>query len=351
MLKKLLFATLFVITAFVVGGFLLPDEYHVERSVVVERPASVVFALLNSYKSFNQWSPWAARDPGAQYVFSGPEDGPGAKMSWKGDPRTLGEGWQEITRSEPNRRIEIYLDFGEQGIARSYYAIKEMPVAETADDNQFKTEVSWGFNTNVSEGKGIFGALMGRYFGLLLDKWVGADYQQGMSAFKQFAETLPATDFTGSRIEIVTAEAAEILFVSGISSQDASDIAQALGTAFAEIGSFMTENDIQINGQPMAITRSWDENGYRFDAALPVDQVPEVVTGNVQSGFSPAGKAVRYTHVGPYDAMLPAYEELASFMVANGLKEGPISWEHYISDPGDTLEAEIITHIYFLIEE
>ena len=212
MLKKLLFATLFVITAFIVGGFLLPSEYHVERSVVVERPASVIFALLNSYKSFNQWSPWAARDPEAQFVFSGPESGPGAKLSWKGDPRTVGQGWQEIIRVEPNNRIEMYLDFGEQGIARSYYTINELPAVETSTGSRFQTEVSWGFDTNVSEGKGVFGTLMGKYFGLFLDEWVGADYQQGLNAFKQFVETLPASDFAGSNIEIVIAEAVEILF-------------------------------------------------------------------------------------------------------------------------------------------
>jgi hypothetical protein len=37
-------------------------------------------------------------------------------------------------------------------------------------------------------------------------------------------------------------------------------------------------------------------------------------------------------------------------MAAHGLKEGRVSWEHYISDPGQTPAGEIITHIYFLIE-
>jgi effector-binding domain-containing protein len=229
--------------------------------------------------------------------------------------------------------------------------VNEVPAPQITPDSQQQTEVTWGFDTDVSEGKGVFGTMMGKYFGLFLDKWLGADYQQGMNAFKQFVETLPASDFAGSRIEIVTAEPVEILFVSGTSSQDASDIADALGAAFAEIGSYISENNIQMAGQPMAVTRSWDENGYRFDAALPVNQIPDDVAGNVQSGVSPSGRAVRYTHVGPYDQMLPAYEELASFMAANGLKEGPVSWEHYISDPGDTPAAEIITHIYFLIEE
>jgi effector-binding domain-containing protein len=104
-------------------------------------------------------------------------------------------------------------------------------------------------------------------------------------------------------------------------------------------------------GQPMAITRSWDENGYRFDAALPVSELPGVTTGKVQSGQSPAGRAARYTHTGPYDQMLDAYDQLAAYMAANGLRGGDVSWEHYISDPGETDPGDLVTHIYFLLED
>jgi effector-binding domain-containing protein len=34
-------------------------------------------------------------------------------------------------------------------------------------------------------------------------------------------------------------------------------------------------------------------------------------------------------------------------MAAHGLQEGTLSWEHYISDPGETPEQDLVTHIYF----
>jgi effector-binding domain-containing protein len=342
LLKKMSFALLFLLTAFVLGGFFLPHQFHVERSVSVDRPASVVFALLNSYQTFNEWSPWAARDPDASYALSGPESGAGARLSWKGDPRTVGEGWQEITVGDPSRRIDIQMDFGEQGRAQSYFDLTEQP------GNTF---ITWGFDTDISEGNGVLGTLVGKYFGLFLDKWVGADYEQGLQSFKQFAESLPPADFGGSVIDVVDAVPVDILYVSGDSSQESTDVATALANAYREISVFMTEQGIEIVGQPMAITRGWDENGYQFDAAIPVNQLPEETSGNVHAGQSPSGPAVRYTHVGPYDDMLSAYAELASYMAANGLSEGPMSWEHYISDPGSTPAEEIITHIYFLIQQ
>jgi effector-binding domain-containing protein len=339
-----MFAILFLLTAFVVGGFFLPVKHQVERSIEVDRPASVVFALLNSYKHFNNWSPWANRDPNATYAFSGPESGPGAKMSWSGDPRTVGQGWQEIIRSVPDKRIDIKMDFGEQGIANSFFELTSTPETKS-------TLLTWGFETDVSEGKGVLATLIGKYFGLFLEKWVGKDYEQGLASFKQFAESLPSTDFSGSAIELVSAEAVEILYVSGTSSQESSDVAQALAVAFGEIMSFITDQGIETAGQPMAITRGWDENGYQFDAAIPVNGLPDSGDGNVRIGYSPSGRAVRYTYLGPYDGMLSAYEQLASFMAANGLREGAVSWEHYISDPGNTPEEEVITHIYILIQE
>jgi effector-binding domain-containing protein len=114
--------------------------------------------------------------------------------------------------------------------------------------------------------------------------------------------------------------------------------------------SFMTANGITMAAQPMTITRAWDESGYDFDAAIPVHMAPVELTGKVQAGVSPSGRVVRVIHHGPYDHMMPTYEKLAAYMGAHGLREGPVSWEQYISDPGVTPSDELITHIYFLID-
>jgi len=55
-------ATLAVL--YVVGGMLLPSEQHVERSIVVNTDPAEVFSLVNDYREFNKWSPWATVAPG-----------------------------------------------------------------------------------------------------------------------------------------------------------------------------------------------------------------------------------------------------------------------------------------------
>jgi len=309
---------------------------------VIERPASTVFVLLNSYETFASWSPWAERDPQTQYVFSGPDSGVGARMSWSGNPRLVGTGWQEITASEPYSRVQMHLDFEQQGAADSYFQIDEIPAG---------VNLTWGFDTDLAEGQGMFGGLLARYFGLFFDKWIGTDYEQGLARLKVFAESLPASEFSDLDVEIVEVEALDILYISQNANLNSLEFTASLTAAYKEISLFMTEKDIELVSQPMAISSDWDEQGYQFDAAIPVLMQDVELSGNVRSGRSPSGRAVRVVHRGSHDRMAPSYEKLAAYMAAHGLSEGRISWEHYISDPNETPENELITHIYFLIDD
>ena len=315
---------------------------HVERSIEIDRPDSTLFTLLNSFATFSTWSPWSERDPSIIYQYSGPASGTGARINWSGDPRLSGSGWQEIIESKPSSLVRMQLDFDQQGRANSYFQI---------DPSASGTLVTWGFDINLVEGQGFFGSLLARYFGLFFDRWIGTDYEQGLVRLKAFAESLPATDFSGLEVEIVEAEPLDILYIVTDSRSEAGGVAASLAIAYQEITSFMAEHSIEIQAQPMAITRSWDARDYEFDAAIPVLTTDVELSGNVRAGKSPSGRAVRVVHRGPYDRMSPSYEKLSAYMAVHGLKEGRVSWEHYISDPGQTPADEIITHIYFLIEQ
>ena len=113
-MQKLLIFLLLLVVVFFGAGMFLPSQIHVERSIVINRPAATVFTLLNSYRTFNRWSPWAQQDPGAVFTFSGPDSGVGARMSWVGDPAMTGTGYQEIVSSTPYEHLGIKLDFGAQ---------------------------------------------------------------------------------------------------------------------------------------------------------------------------------------------------------------------------------------------
>jgi len=340
MLKKLLYSIVIIILIFLSVGLFLPRDIHIERSVSINRPAPLIFAMLNGYASFNTWSPWAARDPSAQYTLSGPATGVGAQMAWEGDPRLTGKGRQEIIESVPPELIRIRFQFESQGEAIMYYRLHEQSGV---------TKVEWGFDTDVTRGQGLFGGIMARYFGLFFDRWLGTDYEQGLANLKRLAESLPSADFSDLEVEILEVEPQTILYIESVSSQAPDNIAISLADAFRELTSFIAENELQRSAQPMAISRAWDESGYSFDAAIPVVSADLPPTGNVKIGQSPAGSVLRVIHRGAYDEMMPTYEKISAYMGAYGLEDAGISWEQYISDPGATPTEELITHIYFLL--
>ena len=340
-MKKVGFVLLFLIATFVVTGFLLPKQVHIERSITIERPATMMFELLNSYRHFNEWSPWAKRDPNALFTISGPESGVGARMSWVGEPQLVGSGWQEIVASKPFEQINIKLDFDAQGIADTGFTL-----VKQGDG----TAVTWFFDSDLTEGVNFLDSFLARYFGLLFDRWVGGDYETGLANLKDYAESLPVSDFSQLEIERVGVTAQRILYVTTNSSQDPADIAIAMAEAYAEISAFMNEAGIVMSGQPMAITRTWEEGSYQFDAAIPVEFIPPDLTGNIESGLSPEGPAVRAVHHGAYDQMMPTYTKLAAYVSAHGLRQGQVSWEHYITDPASSTQTDVITHVYIMLE-
>ncbi len=342
MLRKLLYAIVSIIVIFLVVGLFLPRNVHIERSISIDRPASMIFAILDSYASYNTWSPWSERDPSAKFSISGPKSGVGAALAWDGDPRLTGKGRQEIIESIPYSLIRIRFQFDNQGEAIMFYTLQE---------TNGVTEISWGFDTDVSSGQGLFGGIMTRYFGLFFDRWLGSDYEQGLANLKRLAESLPRADFSRLEVEILQVEPQTILYIESVSSQAADDIAEALADAYREISAFIVEHGLQVSAQPMAISRGWNDSGYSFDAAIPIAAAEVELSGNVRIGETPAGRVLRVIHRGGYNQMMPTYEKISAYMGVHGLQESGISWEQYISDPGNTRTDELITHIYFLLKE
>jgi uncharacterized protein YndB with AHSA1/START domain len=154
-------------------GFALPRTVDVERSIVIAAQPEDVFPYLNSLKMFNQWSPWAGYDPDTVYVFSGPETGKGAKSEWSSDHPNVGSGSQEITESQPNTLVRTNLDFGAEGVAHGYYKLSSVEAG---------TLVIWGFETDMGASP------VGRYMGLMMDKWVGGDFEVGLANLKTLVE-------------------------------------------------------------------------------------------------------------------------------------------------------------------
>ena len=164
-LRKIVLALVVLVVLLAGVGMLLPRQVHVERQIVIDAPRATVYAVVGGYKQFNKWSPWAGIDPNAKYQVEGPEFGVGAKQSWVGNPKTVGSGSQEIIEAEPVRRVKSRLEFGENPPATAEFVLAPEGSG---------THVTWNFDSNMGAGP------VGRWFGLMMDRLIGPDYEKGL---------------------------------------------------------------------------------------------------------------------------------------------------------------------------
>lgn len=171
--------TILMILVLLVAGLAVfiatrPDEFRVERSTLIQAPAESVFAKVNDFRQWPQWSPWAKRDPAMQVAYAGAEQGVGATQRWAGN-KEVGKGSATIIDSVPAERVVIQLEFIEPFQASNTAEFRFQPEAGG-------TRVSW----SMSGRNGFMGKAMGLIFNM--DKMVGGDFEQGLASIKALAE-------------------------------------------------------------------------------------------------------------------------------------------------------------------
>ena len=335
--QKFLYVIGALVALLIVVGLLLPRHSRVEVSTLVDAPPATVFALVNDFRRVDLWSPRTANDPNARVLFSGPNRGVGATVTWDGV--IAGSGTQTIVESRPHEHVATTINPGEPGEARTWFDI------EPGEGN---TRVTWGF----AHDHGL--NLVGRYFALLLAGVVKREFETGIAALKDLAESLPRTDFGDLDVEHVIVEPQQIAYLPTTSLPEPAAISEAMGKAYFEILSFIDARGLVEAGAPMSIVRGFAGSQLRFDAAIPVGGVTAETArdgATVKLGQTYSGPAIRVRHVGSYRQLGSTHRKIAAYLAALGLERNGDAWETYISDPTRVPEAELLTDIYYPVRE
>ena len=174
MAKNLLKILVMFTLVFVIVVIAQPCRFSVGRSITINAPASVIFALVDDQQQWERWSPWAKLDPTAKFTYGESHAGLGSHAYWDGDAQ-IGKGSSTITESIPDQRIVFTLDI-------------EKPM-KTVDTLEFTfapagkaTEVTW-----TMEGNNDF---MGKAAGLVMNckKMIGDQFERGLNNLKSLAE-------------------------------------------------------------------------------------------------------------------------------------------------------------------
>lgn len=151
-----------------------PDEMRVQRQAQIKAPADRIFALINDFQRWRDWSPYEAKDPNMTRDLSGPAAGKGAVYAWNGN-NEVGQGRMEILASTAPEKITIQLNFlkpmENQGIA-------EFTLAPAGD----VTEVTWTMTMPAP----LLSKVMSVFFDL--DQMIGKDFEAGLANLKARTE-------------------------------------------------------------------------------------------------------------------------------------------------------------------
>lgn len=334
LLKILLGLTVALVLVFFAGAMFLPDRMSLERSVHIERPAGMVFAVVNDLSRFNEWSPWYPLDPDATYRYEGPASGPGATMHWSGDS-AVGTGTMRILESEAPSRVLTEVAFeGFDPPARA-----ELRITPEGSDAATTT---WTFDSTL-EGA------TARWFGLIMPRYIGEDFARGLAQLKQRVEAQPAAPSDLPDVTQTTLSPQDIIVLPGSAPAGDMEAASAvLGELYGQLVAFAAGNDLEIIGAPLTLTDALTGDVWRFEAALPVRLDRTIAPeGPIGIRQTQGGPALVIEHVGPYDGLAHARAQLDAWAVAYGHKRGGPVQDVYVSDPADTPADALVTRIIY----
>ncbi len=327
MLKKILYGFLALIALIILVSFFLPGTAHVERTTEINAPAAKVFPLLNDLKAWDVWSPWDAKDPDMAKTWGEVTSGEGATYSWEGDPEQVGSGTMTITEVIENQKVVTQLDFGDQGTAMGGFDLSE---------SDGVTKVTWYFDTDVSSP-----FLIGKYFGMMMDGFVGPDFEAGLNNLKEYIEAMPPYS-----IEIAETTFGDIhyLFIRGVCAQ--SDLQPNMEERAGVLMGYVGESGVEVAGMPFSMYHSWgDEVDFAF--CIPVSGEMDIDHESIEYAYMEEATFVKGTHVGAYDHLGTSYDEIQRYLEDNAIMSKGPAVEYYENDPGEVEEADLITSIYF----
>lgn len=151
-----------------------PNTFRVERSLTIQAPPEKIFAHLQDFRRWGDWSPWDRIDPAMKRTYSGAESGLGAAYAWEGN-NNIGAGRMEIAESVPSTRIRIAMHFLRPMEARN---TAEFTLQLDGDG----TTVTWAmYGPNNYLGKLI-------HVFINMDRMIGGNFETGLANLKTLAE-------------------------------------------------------------------------------------------------------------------------------------------------------------------
>ncbi|MBF7093474.1 SRPBCC family protein [Flavobacterium sp. ALJ2] len=175
-IKKIILAILSIVILALIVALFLPNEYHVEREISINKPKDSVFNYVKYLKNQDNFSVWAKLDPAMKKTFTGTDGTVGAIASWDSTDKNVGKGEQEIKKIVPGERLEFELRF------KVPFESTDMAYMTTEAISPTQTKVKWGFDGRSPYPMNLMLAFMN------MDQMLGEQLETGLQNLKVIQE-------------------------------------------------------------------------------------------------------------------------------------------------------------------
>jgi len=176
-IKRTLIVLFSIVALCLIIALFIDTEYHVERSIVVNKPSNEVFDYVKYLKNQGEYSVWEKMDPNVKKTYKGTDGTIGFVSAWDSKKDDVGAGEQEITAIHEGKRIDFELRFKRpfEAVAKAYMT--------TDPKSEGSTKVTWAFD---GESPYPFNFML---LFMDMDEMLGKDLDTGLKNMKQNLES------------------------------------------------------------------------------------------------------------------------------------------------------------------
>ena len=155
---------------FVIGGFVLPSNYSVSRSILINGDKGLIHEYVGNLDKWPEWTPWEKADTSIIITPGDASSGMGASQSWTGNSSSGSLVFTET--NEDGIKYDITFDNNDKAKAEIRY--RELGGM---------TEVTWTMKGSMDNT-----LILGPYIAMSMDILTGRMFQQGLEDLKKVIE-------------------------------------------------------------------------------------------------------------------------------------------------------------------
>ena len=302
--------------------------YHLERSIVIEKPIKEVRDSLKNFKEWPKWSPWIIMEPDATLVYSDRQGQVGATYGWSG--LLVGAGGMELMEVHDNA-LKMQINF-----VKPFKSVAD--VGFNLEDEGESTKVTWSMDGHLPFFLFWMTSKMKTY--------IGMDYERGLLMLKEYLETGSVASYV--IIEGVVPMQSQS-YIGIPRNCTIKELGEVMKKDFDDLYDFMNENNLSTDRIPFSIYNTFDifKGESNYIACIPVEENVNIESHWVRGNID-AGDALKTMHKGRYLHLGNGWMTAISFARMKKMKmmKSPLGYEYYPNNPNETPEEQLITEIF-----